>query len=631
MKPRKNGHRSAKRRPADTPIRRHDSVERQHADTPIRRHVFPLARIIYITLFILLFSCAGYFRFRLPQEPFIDPDVDGYLGPGLLALTGNGFQHIEGRSFVYPGFVYLILAVFRDFRAITIVQHLSGLAAGGVLLACWDRCFNLIPRPITPKPVYRILGLLVAALFLFNTSVVRLEHLIRPEAIFPLFAALSAFFDIQFIQYRFLKKESRLALIYGMVTIFNACLLFYLKPSFYLATAVATLPVWVSFLDPREALRRKLVLTGIAAVSVLALLSLPEYAVGRTDPDSKTFLPTTLFVVHANIIRDQLAKDIASGANTPYPPQLLENTYELLDQEIKRSKQTGHYTSLGFDPDYLMYEDSFDRKFSSNLKSQYPDDSRGKFYYYYFFRTWIHQPGRMLKKVARQFSILYNNIGKASPYKLEDHKKLSAAYISNSDLFQKRPSLFLLQYQPLQAFMKSCNQLTGTRSQLDQPMIISWINSFLARTLTVSLLLALLLLFILAKDPDLRTNYGWFLAATLLLFGYSFADTLGIAIIHTLEITRYLTNQLIHCLLPQCLTFFLAVEIWSVRRLRHRQIEGKVSAVVSVRPEPSDRKTGKFHKAALKTHPWLDCCHCSGSAWFWGRPRSPRTRVSTSF
>ncbi len=561
MKPRKSRQNSAKRPHAATPPRPHDSSA--------RRDDSHLARILYIVLLIFLFSCAAYFRWGLPQEPLIDPDVDGYLGPGLLALTGHGFQHIEGRSFVYPGFVYLILAFFRDFRAITIVQHLSGLAAGGVLLACWNRCLSLIPSPITPKPVYRLLGLLVAALFLFNTSVVRLEHLIRPEAIFPLFAALSAYLNIQFIHYRFLKRESRLSLIYGTVTIFNACLLFYLKPSFYLATAAATLPVWVSFFDPRESLRRKLVLTGLAAFSVIVLLVLPEYALGRNDPDSKTFLPTTLFVVHANIIKYQLAKDIASGANTPYSPQLLENAYELLDQEMKRSKQTGRYTSLGFDPDYLMYEDSFDRKFSAHFKSQYPTDSPAKFYYYYFFRTWIHQPGRMLKKVARQFSILYNNIGKASPYKLEDHKKLSAAYTANSDLIQKRASLFLLQYEPLQAFIRSCDQLNGTRSQLDQPMVISFINSFLARTLTLSLLLALLLLFIVAKDPALRTNYGWFLATTLLLFGYSFADTLGIAIVHTLEITRYLTNQLVHCLLPQCLTLFLAAEVWSAGRLRH--------------------------------------------------------------
>jgi hypothetical protein len=177
---------------------------------------------------------------------------------------------------------------------------------------------------------------------------------------------------------------------------------------------------------------------------------------------------------------------------------------------------------------------------------------------------------------------------------LEDHKELSVAYSVNTNLFRKRTSLFLIQYKPLEAFMNHSNQLTRTRSQIAQPHVISWLNSFLARTLTLSLLLALLLSIVVARNPALRTNYGWFARTLLLLFGYSFADTLGIAIIHTLEITRYLTNQLIHCLLPQCLTFFLAAEIWSSRRLRRSPNNGYSSAAVAESVERPDGKTGKF-------------------------------------
>ncbi len=534
-------------------------TESTATEEDLRRSLFE--RFTYLTLVLLLMCAAGFFRLRLPQEPLIDPDVGGYLDPALLALTDHGFQHREGRSFVYPGFVYLTLATFGDFRAISIIQHLLGLAAGGVLLACWNRCLRFIKRPITPTLIYRLLGLLVAALFLFNSSVVRFEHLIRPEAIFPFFAALSLFFNIQFIQYRFLKRDNRLAILYGSVTLFNAFLLFLLKPSFYLATAFATLPIWISFFDPQEPWRRKLLLTGIAAISVTALLFLPEQALQRSDPTSKTFLPTTLFVVHANIIRDQMALDIKTEAKTPFPPQLLQKAYQLLDQEIKLSKQTGRYTSLGFDPDYLMYNDSFDRKFAVDFKSQDPSESQVKFYDYYFFRTWTHQPGRMLKKVAQQLSILYNNIHKASPYKIEDRTELSADYSANSDLFKTRTSFLQTQYQPLKQFISSSTHLTNTRSQITQPRAVSWINRFLARTFTLSILLALALSVIVAKNPALRTNYGWFLATILLLFSYSFANSLGIAIIHTLEITRYLTNQVVYCLLPQCLTLFLTVEI----------------------------------------------------------------------
>src|ERR1700756_284485 len=145
------------------------------------------SRLGYIGLTLLLFGAALLFRFELPLQPFIDSDVGGYLEPALRQLTHGHFLQVEGRNFVYPGFIYLVLRVFPDFRAAAITQHLLGLAAGGLLLACWNCARTLIKRAIVPAGLYRLFGLPVAALFLFNTSVVRLEHLIRPEAIFPFF------------------------------------------------------------------------------------------------------------------------------------------------------------------------------------------------------------------------------------------------------------------------------------------------------------------------------------------------------------------------------------------------------------------------------------------------------------
>jgi hypothetical protein len=530
-----------------------------------RRSLF--GRITYITIALLLICTAGLFRLRLPQEPLIDSDVQAFLGPALTVLTDQGFQHSAGVSFVYPLFAYLILGVFGKFRAITIVQHLLGLAAGGILLACWNRSLSFIKKPVTSTPICRLLGLLVAALFLFNTSVIRLEHAIRPDAIFPFFAALSMFFNIQFIRYRFLQREDWPALVYGTITVFNACLLFFLKPNFYLATAFATLPIWIYLLDPKESLRKKLRLIGLAAISS-AMLFLPEEALKRTDPSSKTFLPATLFVMHANIIRDQLALDLESKAKNPYPPEFLEKTYILLNREITLSKQTGRYTSLGFDPSYLMAEDSFDRKFSNDFEPGGSDSSRVKFYYYYFFRTWTHQPRRMLRKVLQQLGILYNNIRKASPYKLEDHKQFSVAYSDNCKLFNTRTSFFKIEYEPMRDFIINSTHLTNTGFQLTQPRAVTWTNRFLSRTFTLSILLALVFAFIIAKNADLRENYGWFLGTILFFYTYSFANSLGIGIIHTLETQRYLTNQLVFCLLPQCLTFFLAIELHCSRRQR---------------------------------------------------------------
>jgi hypothetical protein len=65
----------------------------------------------------------------------LPPPTSGAIWrPALRKLTGAEFGHTQGRNFLYPGFLYLILRFFDDFRAIAIVQHLLGVAAGAVLL-----------------------------------------------------------------------------------------------------------------------------------------------------------------------------------------------------------------------------------------------------------------------------------------------------------------------------------------------------------------------------------------------------------------------------------------------------------------------------------------------------------------
>jgi hypothetical protein len=526
------------------------------------------SRLAYIGLTLLLFSAALLYRFELPPQPFIDSDVGGYLEPALRQLTHGQFLQVEGRNFVYPGFIYLILRVFRDFRATAIIQHLLGLAAGAVLLACWNSARTLIKTAIIPAGLYRLLGLAVAALFLFNTSVIRFEHLIRPEAVFPFFAALNMLFNIQFIRHRYIELNYRASLLYGSANLFNACLLFFLKPSFYLGVGFSTLPIWFSLFDRKEPFNRKLALIGAPALCIALLLLLPERRIQAGDQLSRTFVPTTLFVMHADIIRDQISRDLPDDVKTPYEKQFLQQTEALLAQEIELSKRTGRYNSLGFDPDYLMYEDSFAQKFQALFKPAQGAEDRIKFYYYYFFRAWTHQPGRMLAKVLRQLSILYNNIGKASPYKHEIELVVGRNYLNNCIVLDAKRNLSDIPYLPLADFTSKSRELSRAEPRLLQPAAVSWVNGVLARTFSVSIILMSVLLVIVLRNPSLRESYGSFALTIALFYFYSFANSLGIAIIHSLEITRYLTNQLVFCLLPQCMTLFLTAEILMCRSLQ---------------------------------------------------------------
>src|SRR5438128_8829530 len=105
-------------------------------------------RLCYWTALAFIFTWAVWQRFALPLDPIADPDTWGYLSPALRKLTGAEFGHTQGRNFVYPAFLYLVLSLFADFRAITFVQHLLGLMAGAFFLLTWQRLRIFVPKSL---------------------------------------------------------------------------------------------------------------------------------------------------------------------------------------------------------------------------------------------------------------------------------------------------------------------------------------------------------------------------------------------------------------------------------------------------------------------------------------------------
>src|SRR5438270_13998842 len=93
-----------------------------------------------------LFALAVWQRFALPLDPVADPDTWGYVGPALQKLVGAGFVHTDGRNFVYPAFLFVVLRIFGSCRAIVITQHLLVRAAGGLLLLTWLPARVFVPR-----------------------------------------------------------------------------------------------------------------------------------------------------------------------------------------------------------------------------------------------------------------------------------------------------------------------------------------------------------------------------------------------------------------------------------------------------------------------------------------------------
>ena len=516
-----------------------------------------LWNLAYWAALAALFVWAAWLRMQAPLDPIADPDIWGYLSPALNKLLGNGFTH-SGRNFVYPGFLYLLLRVAGDFRVIVFVQHALGLLAGVLLLLTWQRARDLIAGPRLPAAVHRWFGLLPAGIYLFAADTIRFELQIRPEGICGFLGILNVYLVLQFIYWFFVRENKRATVLYGVGTVLSVLVFGSVRPSFWLAALGSLLPVCLVFL--RRGWTREKVAIFLGAVAGLALFVLPERLLAYHDDVDRAFLPTLLFSQHADIIRDQMAADLAASAQLPYGREWLERIHSTLQSEIQKSFEANpeHYPSLGFDPEYLMYrEDSInavlDREFSGDV---------GKlcaFYQFYYGRALLKQPMRMLGKIGRQMALFYKS--QCGAYNCAKHLLLRADYHSSANamedvLLRLAPG----EYKPAVDFMQRSGEVARDGRELEQRAHIRWPLLVLRGSYLACLATALLLSVIVLSRASLRRRWGALAGIVLLSYWFNFATCFESAALNSLEVFRYLTVQLIVTILAQFLTLLFGFE-----------------------------------------------------------------------
>jgi hypothetical protein len=516
-----------------------------------------ISDLAYSVSLAALFTWAAWLRMRAPLEPIADPDVWGYLSPAVSKLVGGGFTH-AGRNFVYPGFLYLLLRVAGDFRVIPFAQHALGLLAGVVMLVIWQRVRDLVVRPRLPAAVHRWLGLLPVGIYLLAADTIRFEMQIRPEAICGFLGILNVYLVLQFIYWFFVRENKRGAVIYGIGSVLGVLLFGSVRPSFWLAALGSLLPVCCVFLR-RGWFREKLAIVS-GVVAGLALLVLPERVLAYHDDISKVFVPTLLFAQHADIIRDQMAADLADSAEPPYAREWLGRIHATLRSEIQKSSEArpGHYPSLGFDPEFLMYgKNSVDavlrREFHDNL------DELCTFYRSYYARALLKRPMRMLAKIGRQTLLFY--APQCGAYNCAKHLFLRADYeTSTSEMNTASVRQVFGEYPPAIEFLHRSGDLARKQTQLEQQAYIRRPILALAETYLVCLATAFLLSAFILLRKGLRRRLGGLAGMVLLSYWYNLATCFESAALNSLEVYRYMTVQLIFTILAQFLTILLSLE-----------------------------------------------------------------------
>jgi hypothetical protein len=540
---------------------------------PSNRSLWP---VCYWTVIALLLAGAVWQRFRLPLDPIADPDTWGYLSPALRKLTGAEFGHTNGRNFVYPGFLFLVLRLFGTFRTIATTQHLLGLLAGAVFLLSWKRAQIFVPNPRVGRVGYDLLGLGGAAVFLLQWPTIAFEQAIRPESICAFVLSVTFYFLIQFLACFFVEHRRTAAVAYGIALSFAAIFLASIKPSFVFASLFVLTPI-IALLWRKDWLWQKVWFSFGFAVSA-AILLLPEYFLRRNDELSQTFLPTTLFVFHANLIRDQLADDLAKNVTLPYSRDRLERLYLTLRAEITKSHTARNYAyhSLGFDPDFLMYD-------PTSIAVQTRREFRGDivavcaFYRFYYWRIWQKRPQQVLEKVARQMRTFYLPYCRA--YEPRITQKFGGAYqgsvLSLSDPICRK---VWTAYPPAVDFMTRTQGLGRRELRFQQPLLLPIIPMLvLLASITYSTLLIVALVLAGFVPPNSAPFGRLRLVANLAVFAFLFnaAYCLEVAAISSLDIPRYRTVQMYSTLVAQLLGLWFVLEfvseMWERRKQRLAQ------------------------------------------------------------
>jgi hypothetical protein len=509
-----------------------------------------LLNIGYFGIAAFLFVLAARERFSLPQDPLEDGDP-GYFWPALMKLSGAPFAHIQGLNFLYPGMIYLILRIFGDFRAISIIQHLLGLIAGVLFLASWSRMGDFFPQPRLNRVMHEAIGLFGAALYLLSNAPALLEMRIRSDAVCMFFQILIFWLIIQFFYYQAISPNARKAVIYGTAGAVSAFLLASLKPSFTLMALFMVAPVIWLMLSTKGNFTSKVAFLFLT-VPIIVALTLTEHYLRRNDETVKTFLPETLFAIHANIIQAQMAADLKSGKTLTYPRDWLQRACDELEREVQRARDLN---PKGVSANYIMVgTDSL----LNRWRRQLGDEQFLQFVKYWYWHSLASRPLAFVKKVVKEFAFFYSgNCPAFNPY-----KKLplgSWAYAASfSKLSDPQSERLLATLRAGSDFLERTQKLRWTGVLIQQNKLMKACNTWCARSYLVILLLSVSLAgwYLLKGSNSDRSKWPAFLV--IFLYSANFGNVFGISVVHSMVVDRYSGVLFITALFAQ---------LWAIRWL----------------------------------------------------------------
>jgi hypothetical protein len=531
-------------------------------------------KIDIVGLLLLLAGVAWGIKQRsgLPAVPLLTPDSWGYLHPALSWLGGAGFQQSEGRDWLYPAIVALILRLGSDFSWIVRVQQFLGLAGAPLLWLSLRIWLSLFPkRSAACHSLAVFLGAAMAAIYLLNTTQVRFELTIQPEGMLAFFVLAYLVFALAYIRARWVSHQTVVATVFGAASLLTSYCVLLLKPSWGFALVPSIVLVIVGIFGA-SALSLRIAPALLAVLLTGGLFELPRLLGFKADAGSRTFLPFTLVSIHAAQILENAEKnhliEVADPSATAKEPRFYQ---ELKQAWLEARKVPLGCPTLGFAPDYIMYTKDFFRVFAAEQKLNDPELIN--LCYSAYFQTWVESPVPMLTKIRKEMLIFLSAPSRDfAAHSVSRRRALDIAVRfspSPEALLTEAESKDYLQNQPAYlAYLDNLKKVYANGWQVD---CLNWLRyaaivlAKLAAFIQIAFFFAVFPVFLSRRFSELRLPA----LAIVMISTAVYGNMLTVGIVHTLDLDRYRTGYVPALLLTlvTMMTFlFAAAERWFGRQ-----------------------------------------------------------------
>jgi hypothetical protein len=404
---------------------------------------------------------------------------------------------------------------------------------------------------------HEAIGLLGAGLYFLSNTPLVFEMQIRSDAVCMFFEILIFWLTVQFLYCRIISPNTDRAFTYGTAVAMAAALLASLKPSFTLTALLVVTPVIWLIVATKGNVARKVGFFGVA-VTFLVALTLTDHYLGRNDDAVRTFVPKTLFAIHAQIIHAQMAADLKTGETGGYSREWLQVACDDLGVALRRAHDLypDAFPVLGFWSNYLMVgPDSL----LSRWQRQLGEAQFLTFLRYWYWHSLAERPRAFAEKILRQIGVFYST--NCPAFKTWKRYSLSSshAYGRCLKVISEPQALQLLSGTSTgTAYLKRTQTLCSTHLIVRQNRFADKGHLLCAQSYLVVLMTSMSVVgwFLCIRTGKAQLKWAGFLV--LLFYAANFGNVLAISVVHSMELGRYSSVLFITALFA---------ELWAIRWL----------------------------------------------------------------